>query len=233
MMDTIVLLSGGMDSTTLVYSLVAEGVQPVCLTFHYGQRHAIKEIAAARRTCHKLDLIQRVFDLGPLKDLMHGGSLTGGEAVPDGHYAAENMASTVVPNRNAVLLALAYAYAVSRKAYTICMAAHTGDHTVYSDCRPAFMQAFWEMERLAIDKKIYGMDAPVLDTPFVHKSKAEIAVIGEAVGVPWEDTWSCYRGGDRHCGRCGTCVERIEAFKLAGVVDPTTYEDPAFAEGVL
>ncbi|HEY0409758.1 MAG TPA: 7-cyano-7-deazaguanine synthase, partial [Candidatus Dormibacteraeota bacterium] len=144
--------------------------------------------------------------------------------VPDGHYADETMRITVVPNRNAVMLAIAHAVAVAEGVPTVAAAFHAGDHPVYPDCRPAFVDAFRRMQTLATEG--FG-PRDMLVTPFLHLDKAAIVRAGHRLGVPFERTWSCYRGGDRHCGRCGTCVERREAFTLAGVADPTAYETAA------
>ncbi len=152
-----------------------------------------------------------------------GSALTDDVDVPHGHYAAENMAVTVVPNRNAIMLSIAYGVAVARGARIVAAAVHAGDHYVYPDCRPGFVEAFDRMQREAVEG--FGDPSLCLYAPFVHKTKAEIVEIGAALGVPYEDTWSCYEGGEVHCGLCGTCNERKEAFRLAGVPDPTEYRE--------
>ena len=144
--------------------------------------------------------------------------------MPDGHYAEESMKITVVPNRNAIMLSIAYGVAVSKGANAVAAAFHGGDHFIYPDCRPGFINAFAAMQSHALE----GLSNIQLYTPFVNLTKADIAVEGARLGVPFEYTWSCYKGGDLHCGRCGTCVERREAFDLAGVSDPTIYADPDF-----
>jgi 7-cyano-7-deazaguanine synthase len=229
----VVLLSGGMDSTTLVHLLQDEGYLPYALSIKYGQRHSI-ELDYAYQTVQGLGIPHQIIDIKDVKELIGTSALTRNEIqVPEGHYAAENMAVTVVPNRNAFLLSIAYGWAVSLKAVKVCTAVHKGDHAIYPDCRPEFIKAFEEMERTAITREIYGIKCPDLYAPFVHLSKAEICAIGAVLDVDWRNTWSCYQGGTKHCGRCGTCVERIEAFKLAGVVDPTEYLDSDFAATVL
>lgn len=228
----VTLLSGGMDSTTLLALVRSEGYEVSCLSVHYGQRHK-KELEYAMATTRKLGIEHRMLDLGEVLSIVGGSSLTSALPVPEGHYTAANMAATVVPNRNAILLSLAYAYAITKDAKLVGVAVHAGDHAIYPDCRPEFINAFEQMEMQAIDREIYGMSAPHLYAPFLKMSKAEIVSKGEELGVPWADTWSCYQGQELHCGRCGTCVERIEAFRLAHVVDLTQYADKEFAEKVL
>ena len=145
-------------------------------------------------------------------------------AVPDGHYAEDTMRVTVVPNRNAIMLSVAYGIAAARGDQAVATAVHGGDHFIYPDCRPDFTQAFEFMQYMALD----GYADVSLYTPFVHRTKADIVTEGQRHNTPFAETWSCYKGGAHHCGRCGTCVERREAFDLAGVTDPTQYEDPDF-----
>jgi 7-cyano-7-deazaguanine synthase len=156
--------------------------------------------------------------------MLGGSALTDDIAVPDGHYAEESMKITVVPNRNAIMLAIAYGLAVAQGADTVAAAVHGGDHFIYPDCRPAFIEAFQTMENYALD----GQPPIGLYVPFVMLAKADIVAIGEKLAVPFAETWSCYKGGTMHCGRCGTCVERLEAFQLALVPDPTDYADATF-----
>jgi 7-cyano-7-deazaguanine synthase len=139
------------------------------------------------------------------------------------------MTKTVVPNRNTIMLAIAFGIASSIGAGRVGAAVHAGDHAIYPDCRPEFVGGFQAMQNIALE----GLPTPLIYTPFVHLTKAQIAEIGDGLGVPWQDTWSCYEGGRIHCGKCGTCVERIEAFALAKVSDPTLYEDIEFASQVL
>jgi 7-cyano-7-deazaguanine synthase len=144
--------------------------------------------------------------------------------VPDGHYAEETMKITVVPNRNAIMLSIAFGIASARGAEAVATAVHGGDHFIYPDCRPAFTESFETMQRHALE----GMGEISLYTPYVQTSKADIAAEGLRLGVDYRKTWSCYKGGEVHCGRCGTCVERREAFHLAGGIDPTVYADEVF-----
>lgn len=228
----VVLLSGGMDSTTLLYSVRTAGYQAIGLSVAYGQRHSI-ELAFAQRLSGDLGIRHYIVDLENLKSYLSASALTGDIPVPEGHYTADNMAQTVVPNRNAILLAIAFGFAVTEKAVKVCTAVHAGDHAIYPDCRPGFIKAFEAMQREAITREIYGIKCPDLYVPFLNMTKAQICKLGSDLGVPWERTWSCYNGTIPHCGRCGTCVERIEAFRLAGVSDPTQYQDTEFADRVL
>jgi 7-cyano-7-deazaguanine synthase len=160
----------------------------------------------------------------PIGHLLSGSALTspGEVEVPEGHYAAESMAATVVPNRNQIMLSIALGVAHSSGAEVVATAVHAGDHEIYWDCRPDFIQAMDNIARQAIEA---GYGHANIVAPYVNQTKAQIASWGAQLGVPFEDTWSCYKGGDYHCGRCGTCIERIEAFHIAGVKDPTVYQD--------
>lgn len=223
-MNTIVVCSGGLDSVTLAHKVAAENVLTRLVSFDYGQRHK-KELEYARRCAVRLGVEHDVVDIAAVGRLLTGSALTsGGGAVPEGHYAEETMRATVVPNRNAIMLAIAFGVAAAEGAEAVAAAVHGGDHFIYPDCRPAFVDAFAGMQRHALD----GMARIALETPFLHGGKADIVRVGARLGVPFADTWSCYVGGDRHCGRCGTCVERREAFHQAGVDDPTAYEDPDY-----
>jgi len=219
-MKGVAIVSGGMDSVTMAYKLKADGNDLHLLTFDYGQKHK-KEIHYARKCAEELDVPHSVVKM-PI--FGKGSALTDGKiAVPEGHYAAPNMAATVVPNRNAIMLALAFSLAVSENCDFVAAGMHAGDHPIYPDCRPDFVTAFETMERFATEG--YSVKGGIkLITPFVDIGKHDIVSIGYGVGVPFKDTWSCYQGGSVHCGRCGTCVERIEAFELAQVEDPTRYE---------
>ncbi len=218
----VAIVSGGMDSVTLAHLLASEGYDLHLLSFDYGQRHR-KELEFAALCASLLGAQHDVVDLSSLTALLKGSALTdGGVAVPDGHYAQENMRVTVVPNRNAMMLAIAYAVAVAEGAMVVGAGIHAGDHAIYPDCRPAFAEAFDAMQRLAVEG--FGDPNLRLYTPFVDITKANIVTIGHRLGVDYAKTWSCYKGGEAHCGTCGTCVERKEAFDLAGVPDPTRYE---------
>jgi 7-cyano-7-deazaguanine synthase len=218
----VVIISGGLDSTTLVYHLRAQGSHVRMLSFDYGQLHR-RELDCARRIAQDLQLSHRVVDLRPVAALLSGSALTDpGVAVPDGHYTDESMRATVVPNRNALMLDVAVAVAVTAGCEAVAFGAHGGDHAIYPDCRPEFVEAFTASARLANDGFL-AAGFRVL-APFLRLSKADIVRLGAGYGVPFERTWSCYKGGARHCGTCGTCTERREAFQLAQVPDPTSYE---------
>jgi 7-cyano-7-deazaguanine synthase len=230
-MQIVLLYSGGLDSTTLLYHLRAEGHSVLALSVAYGQRHA-QELVAARALCAGLGIEHQVLDLAAVRPLLAGSSQTDERVtVPQGHYADESMKQTVVPNRNMVLLALALAWAVSRKADAVAYAAHAGDHPVYPDCRPAFVEAMQAVFPLA------DWHAVSLLAPFLDRDKTAIVRLGATLGVPFAQTWSCYDPqpsvrGLVHCGLCGTCCERREAFLLAQVADPTRYATEETADAV-
>ncbi len=222
-MKTIVICSGGLDSVSLAHRVAAEHVLVGLLSFDYGQRHA-KELEFAAACAQRLGVPHRILDIRHIGAALSGSALTDEVAVPDGHYAEETMKITIVPNRNAIMLAIAFGMAAAEKADAVATAVHGGDHFIYPDCRPGFIEAFQAMQDAALE----GYAEVQLLTPYLEGSKADIVRDGARHAVPFADTWSCYKGGARHCGRCGTCVERREAFHLAGVVDPTAYEDRDF-----
>jgi 7-cyano-7-deazaguanine synthase len=218
-MKALVLFSGGLDSTVLAAQLQADGIETRLLSIDYGQRHA-KELNKAEKIAQALGLPHRILRLPDLGPLLGGSSLTDDQVeLPEGHYAEESMKATVVPNRNMILLALAGGHALSIGFNTIAYAAHAGDHTIYPDCRPEFADAMEKALGLADWQNLN------LHRPFVNFSKEELVRKGNELGAPLELTWSCYAGREKHCGKCGTCVERKEAFALAKVEDPTEYED--------
>lgn len=229
----LVLLSGGMDSSTLLrYALEDanantredELVNALAVFVDYGQRHVRERTSAQLVALHYgVELVE--LDLRAFGASVRSALTSDEVAVPHGHYAEDNMAITVVPNRNAVLLMAAAGIAASRGMSAVYTAVHAGDHAVYADCRPEFIEQIGRASRLAC-----GVD---IRAPFVLTTKAGIADMGRAMGVPYHLTWSCYEGGERHCGRCGTCVERAEAFLLAGMDDPTDYADPEFFKQAL
>jgi 7-cyano-7-deazaguanine synthase len=220
---TLVICSGGLDSVTLAHKVAAEQTLTRLVSFDYGQRHR-KELGFAHACAARLGVPHDVVDISAVGQLLTGSALTSGEAVPEGHYAEDSMRITVVPNRNAIMLAIAFGIAAAEQAEAVAAAVHGGDHFIYPDCRPDFIEAFETMQRHALE----GLASVTLYTPFVRLSKADIVREGARLGVPFADTWSCYQGGEHHCGRCGTCVERREAFHLAGLEDPTLYEDPGY-----
>jgi len=222
-MKTIVICSGGLDSVTLAHKVAVENELIGLVSFDYGQRHR-KELDFARECADRLGTEHKLIDIAHIGAMLGGSALTDSIAVPDGHYAEDTMKITVVPNRNAIMLAIAFGIASAEGADAVAAAVHGGDHFIYPDCRPAFIEAFQTMQNHALA----GHADIQLYTPFVMLSKADIVSIGQDLAVPFELTWSCYKGGARHCGRCGTCVERLEAFHLAGVSDPSRYADSGF-----
>lgn len=216
-MKIVITYSGGLDSTVLLYHLLDAGHEITALSVDYGQRHAC-ELKRAAKICAEVGVAHRVADLSAIRDLLAGNSLTSTEIdVAEGHYTKATMKSTVVPNRNMILLALTTGHALSVGAQQVAYAAHSGDHAIYPDCRNEFADALAEAISLCDWNKIE------LIRPFVEWTKAKIAKRGAELKVPFSETWSCYKGGELHCGRCGTCIERREAFDLAGVSDPTPY----------
>jgi 7-cyano-7-deazaguanine synthase len=209
----------------MAYSLRAQGYRLIAISFDYGQRHR-KELEFAEQMAADLDAPWTLIDLhaAGLTSFLTGSALTDETVtVPDGHYADETMRITVVPNRNAIMLSIACALAVTRDAGAVAFGAHAGDHFIYPDCRPEFVHAFESMVNLAVD----GLATLEIITPFLSMTKTAIVELGSELNVPFERTWSCYKGGTLHCGTCGTCFERREAFAQAQVVDPTTYETDA------
>lgn len=220
--NAVVLLSGGLDSTTALALAVERFKNVTALSVNYGQRHA-RELKSASDVAKYYHVPHEVVDLTNVGKLFNNrgsmSSLLNGAPVPEGHYAEDNMKQTIVPNRNMILLSIAAGLVVSKGGGRVGVAAHAGDHFIYPDCRPEFL----EQMNLAL---VAGNDESVtLWTPFMNDSKADIVKIGYSLDVPYKLTWSCYKGEEKHCGRCGTCVERIEAFILAGVDDPTEYEE--------
>ncbi|SMX29228.1 7-cyano-7-deazaguanine synthase [Pelagimonas phthalicica] len=222
-MKTLVICSGGLDSVSLAHIIAAQGELSRLVSFDYDQRHK-KEVEFAAAAARRLHVPHHIVDIRSIGASLTGSALTDDIDVPDGHYAEDTMKVTVVPNRNAIMLSIAYGIAAAKGDTGVATAVHGGDHFIYPDCRPAFTEAFDTMQCAALD----GYADVSLVTPFVHKTKADIVTEGVAANTPFADTWSCYKGGTHHCGRCGTCVERREAFHLAGITDPTQYEDPDF-----
>jgi len=217
-MKVVVLCSGGMDSVTALHWARREHAVVAAVSFDYGAKHNHRELPLAAEQAARLGVRHEVIPLDFVNRLFASALLKSGGEIPEGHYEAENMRQTVVPFRNAIMLSIACGLAESRGAEGLVIAAHTGDHTIYPDCREEFMQAMAEAMRL-------GTYASVrLLRPFIALSKGQIAAEGARLGVDFTRTWSCYKGGAVHCGQCGTCVERREAFLQAGIADPTEYE---------
>jgi 7-cyano-7-deazaguanine synthase len=213
-MKILFILSGGLDSTTALYDLQREHDVVEAVTFDYGQRHG-KEITCAVQICEALNLPHRVIDMRNLNELLQGSSLTSPNiATPHGHYEQENMKQTIVPNRNAIFLNIAAGYAISKKIHGLGLGVHAGDHFIYPDCRPDFIEAQQKTLSLANDVDFH------LFTPFLNVNKTEIVAKGHILEVPFDRTWTCYEGGAKPCNQCGSCMERIEAFVKNSLADP-------------
>lgn len=214
-----VVLSGGLDSTVLLYKAVREvGANNVAaITFNYGQRHD-KEIEFAKKTTRKLGVQHEVLKMAAIGKQIFRSALTNKEAkLPEGHYADDNLQTTVVPNRNMIMISLTAAFAISHGTNEIWYGAHSGDHSNYPDCRPEFIEALKKTLELCHFEPIK------LEAPFEHCTKADIVAEGIRLEVPFEDTWSCYDGGENACGLCATCNDRLRAFKANNAKDPITY----------
>ena len=217
MKDAVLILSGGMDSVTMLYEY--RDRIALAVSFDYGSNHNRREIPFARLHCERLGIEHLVIPLAFMGQYFKSSLLEGADAIPEGSYADDNMKSTVVPFRNGIMLSVAVGLAESRGLHAVMMANHGGDHTIYPDCRPEFVEAF---DRAAQAGTYEGIR---LLSPYTGITKADIAARGARLGIDYSETWSCYRGGDRHCGRCGTCVERREALAAAGIADTTEYEE--------
>lgn len=219
--SVVVIASGGLDSTVLAHHVAATGCGMRLVSFDYGQRHVV-ELEYAATLASRLGCSHHVVELRSLGRMLQGSALTDERVdVPDGHYTATSMRATVVPNRNAVFVQVAVALAVAHGCSAVAIGVHAGDHAIYPDCRPAFIEAAEQLARVA-NEGFIDPEFSVL-APFLTWTKTEIVRRGVELGVAFDDTWSCYRGGPDHCGTCGTCVERREAFADAGVPDVTRY----------
>ncbi len=213
---SVMVLSGGMDSTTMLHEYASEIA--LAVTFHYGSNHNERETACARLHCRELGIELIEINLAFMGQYFESSLLSGADAIPEGHYTSDNMKSTVVPFRNGIMLAVAAGLAESRGLKAVMIANHAGDHAIYPDCRPGFVKAFGA----AIAEGTY--DHIQLRAPYTGLTKGEIAMRGKQLGINYSTTYSCYKGGEKHCGKCGTCVERRKAFAEAGIPDPTLYE---------
>jgi 7-cyano-7-deazaguanine synthase len=216
-MKVCVLLSGGMDSVTALHHAAREHDVVSALSFDYGSKHNASEIPCAQWHAAQLGVPHTVIALPFVNEHFASDLLQSGGDIPDGHYAEENMKRTVVPFRNGIMLSIAAGFAESRGAEGLVIAAHSGDHAIYPDCREPFMQAMSDAIRLGTYVEIEVL------RPFIQTDKTGIARLGAELAVDFARTWSCYKGGATHCGTCGTCVERREAFLLAGIADHTPY----------
>ena len=215
--DSIIIVSGGMDSVTLLCEYkdrIAVGV-----SFDYGSNHNAREIPFAREHCEMLGIEHIVIDLAFMPQYFKSSLLDGAGAVPEGHYADDNIKSTVVPFRNGIMLSIAAGIAESRGLKYVMMANHSGDHTIYPDCSQEFVNAMNEATKAGTFPGIEIL------APYTGITKADIARRGKALGIDYSKTWSCYKGGEHHCGKCGTCMERKEAMRDASIVDTTIYDE--------
>lgn len=215
--DALMVVSGGMDSTTMLYEYASKIA--LAVTFNYGSNHNAREIECAKYNCQKLGIDLIVVDMPFVGQLFDSSLLSGADAIPEGNYDDENMRSTVVPFRNGIMLSVAAGLAESRGLKTLMIANHGGDHAIYPDCRQGFVDAMSK----AISEGTY--DHISIEAPYTNITKTDIALRGNALGVDYAHTYSCYKGGEHHCGRCGTCNERRQAFIDARVADPTVYDN--------
>ncbi|MDQ7730024.1 7-cyano-7-deazaguanine synthase QueC [Halomonas sp. SpR8] len=214
---TVVIYSGGMDSYTVLHRALREGLTVHALSFDYGQRHA-RELDTARQVCTSLSVPHQVIDIRAIHGLIDNSALTNpDQAMPQGDYDADNLHTTVVPNRNMILLSLAIAKAVNIGAERVDYGAHGGDHVLYPDCRPEFVEAMNQVAGIA------NFEPVKLHAPYLHTSKADILREGLAMGLDYAQTWTCYEGRELACGVCGSCRERLAAFAANGVTDPLAY----------
>ncbi len=215
--DSIAVLSGGMDSVTMLHEF--KDRIALAVTFDYGSNHNAREAECAARQCGLLGIEHIIIPLDFMGKYFRSSLLEGADSIPEGHYEDENMKSTVVPFRNGIMLAVACGLAESRGLKCVMLANHGGDHAIYPDCRAGFVKAMGK----AMEEGTY--DGVTLFAPYTDITKGDIAMRGKKLGVDYSLTYSCYKGGEKHCGRCGTCVERKEAMAFAGIDDPTEYEN--------
>lgn len=213
----VVIFSGGMDSFTVLNNAIEQGKKPLALSFNYGQRHK-KELDYAAAACSMLGVPHKIVDISAINTLVGGSALTDDIDVPEGHYEQPSMQTTVVPNRNMILLSLAVGYAVSQNCEEVWYGAHSGDHAIYPDCRPEFV------DRMNAVCEIANYEPVKIVTPYLNDSKIAILKDGLRMGLDYSKTWTCYNGREKACGKCGACQERLEAFSENGVSDPLAYE---------
>ena len=217
-MKAVLIYSGGMDSFTLLHELLREGHEVYPLSFDYGQRHS-KELEYATAECLRLGLPHHIIDLTSIHPLLQGSALTSDIDVPEGHYEEESMKLTVVPNRNMIMLSIAVGYAVSLECSAVYIGAHAGDHAIYPDCRLEFIEKMNDVTTIANYNPVF------VHAPYIKYSKGDIAVAGRQMGVDYSRAWTCYKGGDKPCLKCGACQERMEAMAYAGIIDPEYRND--------
>ncbi|ROR97988.1 7-cyano-7-deazaguanine synthase [Sinobacterium caligoides] len=218
MAKVVVIYSGGMDSYTVLNKALQQGHEVFALSFNYGQKHS-RELICAKQVCEDRGVTHKMSDITAIADLLQSSSLVSSDiAVPEGHYEAESMKSTVVPNRNMILISLAIGYAVDIGAEAVWYGAHSGDHTIYPDCRPEFVEKMNEVSRLA------NFEVVDVYAPYLYKNKTDILRDGLAMDLDYGETWTCYKGLEKACGLCGSCVERLEAFAALERRDPVAYD---------
>ena len=215
MKDSIIIVSGGMDSITLLYDKKDEIAMGI--SFNYGSNHNAKEIPFAKLHCERLGIKHITIDLDFMHQYFKSSLLEGAENIPEGHYASDNMKSTVVPFRNGIMLSIAIGIAESNHLKKVLIANHGGDHTIYPDCRDSFIKA---MNQASIEGTFVNIE---ISAPYTHLSTSDIAAIGKKLHLDYTETWSCYKGNEQHCGVCGTCIERKEALNEAQIEDKTVY----------
>ena len=215
--DSVIILSGGMDSITLLHDRKEQIA--LAVTFDYGSNHNKREAEYAAYHCQQLGIEHIVIPLAFIKEYFKSSLLEGADAVPEGHYQDETMKSTVVPFRNGIMLAIVCGLAESRDLKAVLIANHAGDHAIYPDCRATFISSMSEAMAYGTYRNV------TIEAPYTGISKTDIANIGKQLGIDYSKTYSCYKGGEKHCGKCGTCVERKEALRDAGIEDPTEYEE--------
>lgn len=217
MKDSVIIVSGGMDSITLLHDY--KGRIALGISFDYGSNHNAKEIPFAELHCKRLGIKHITIPLEFMHKYFKSSLLEGADAIPEGHYEDENMKSTVVPFRNGIMLAIAAGIAESNGLDHVMIANHGGDHAIYPDCRPEFISA------MSSATSAGSYNGVTVIAPYTSITKGDIARRGKELGIDYTETWSCYKGGDKHCGKCGTCVERKEALRDAGIEDFTEYEE--------
>ena len=217
MNKVVIILSGGLDSTTLLYDLLAQGKDVHAISFNYGQRHD-KELIMASKTCEKVGVEHTIVNLSNLDNILDNNALTGNIEMPEGHYADESMKLTVVPNRNMIMLSIAIGYGINIGSNDVYYGAHAGDHAIYPDCRPEFVHAIQRTARSCHYDPVY------VHAPYLYMGKDEIVARGLSLGLDYSCAWTCYQGREKACGKCGSCTERLEAFALNGIEDPIEYE---------
>ena len=215
--NSVIIVSGGMDSITLLYDHKDEIA--LGISFDYGSNHNAREIPFAKMHCERLGIKHITINLDFMHQYFKSSLLDGADAIPEGHYADDNMKSTVVPFRNAIMLSIAIGIAESNNLHQVFIANHGGDHTIYPDCRPEFIKAIDSAANAGTYNNVKVI------APYTQITKSDIARIGKKLGIDYTETWSCYKGGEIHCGKCGTCVERKEALAEAGIEDCTIYEE--------